>query len=119
MNEYETMEELKTLIADLHWCIHKMGGIGKASDHVQEARMDQYARQMLSAVDYLYTIRDDILDETYTDVKDALVTDHQYAAESIMHWQSKGQDLSVIAEMLETSLEALIDIIDECTTNNE
>ena len=115
MNEYETVEELKTLSADMHRSLHRMGRIGRGSDHVQEARIDQYARQMLSAVDYLYEIQDDILNETYIDVKDALVTDHQYAAESIMYWRSKGHDLDEIATWIETSVDVLIDLVDEFT----
>lgn len=115
MDECETVEELETLIADMHRALNRMGRIGRGSDHVQEARIDQYARQMLSAVDYLYLIQDEILDETYMDVKDALTTDHQYAAESVMHWQSNGHDLDDIAGWLETSVDVLTDLIDEFT----
>jgi len=73
MDEYETIEELETLIADMHRALNRMGRIGRGSDHVQEACMDQYAQQMWSALDYLYLIQDKILDETYADVKYALI----------------------------------------------
>ena len=115
MDEFETADELETLITDMHRALNRMGRIGRDSDHVQEARIDQYARQMLSAVDYLYTLQDGMLDDVCMDVKNALVTDRQYAAESVMCWQSKGQDLEDIAGWLETSVEVLTDLIDEFT----
>lgn len=114
MDEYETVEELETLISDMHRSLNRMGRIGRESDRTQEARIDQFARQMLSAVDYLYTVQDGILEEIYWDVENALTNDRQYAAESVMYWQSKGQDLGDIAGRLETSVEVLTDLIDEC-----
>lgn len=113
MDEFETADELETLIADMHRSLNRMKRIGRESDHAQEARMDQFARQMLSAVDYLYTVQDEILDSTYSDVKDALITDHQYAAESITYWINKGDDIATIAARLDTTEEVVVDMCGE------
>lgn len=113
MDEFETTDELEILIADMHRSINRMDRIGKESDHAQEARIDQFVRQMGAAVDYLYTIHDEILDETYSDVKDALITDHQYAAESITYWINKGDDIAIIAARLDTTEEVVVDMCGE------
>ena len=113
MNEFETADELEILIADMHRALNRMGRIGRESDHVQQARIDQFARQMLSVVDYLYTVQDEILDETYSDVKDALITDHQYAAESITYWINKGDDVATIADRLGTIEEVVVYMLKE------
>lgn len=113
MDEFETAYELEILIADMHRALNRMGRIGRESDHVQQARIDQFARQMLSAVDYMYTLQDEILDMTYSDVKDALTTDHQHAAESIMYWISKCYDVADIASRLGTTTTVIHDILDE------
>ncbi len=54
-------------------------------------------------------------EEIYIEVREAITSDRQYAAESIMHWQSKGEDLKHIATMLETDVDVLVDLIEEFT----
>ena len=52
-----------------------------------------------------------IIDEyTLNEVREAFKTDHQYAAESIDFWVSKGMDITDIATQLETSVEAVVDM---------
>ena len=47
---------------------------------------------------------------TLDKVREAFKTDHQYAAESIDFWMSKGMGIADIATQLETSIEAVVDM---------
>ena len=53
--------------------------------------------------------------EIYAEVREAITSDRQYAAESVMYWQSHGEDLKHIATMLETTVDVLVDILEEFT----
>jgi hypothetical protein len=80
---------------------------------VSASTIDRCTQQICGTIGILEDIRDDVLGGIYAQVRDAMSTDRQYVYESIIYWQSKGDDLATIATNLETEVVVLVDIIDE------
>ena len=126
MNQIETADKICAITKNVFASVGEIRKIGRDSEHVYQARMDQFADALMdTGVEMLGIINDldprvddeDVLtdEEIYAEVRVALKYDRQYAAESVMQWQSDGQDLEDIAGWLETSVEVLTDLIDEFT----
>lgn len=126
MNQIETADKICAITKNVFTSVGEIRKIGKDSEHVYQARMDQFADALMNTVvEMAGVINDldpivddeDILtdEEIYAEVRVALKYDRQYAAESVMQWQSGGQDLEDIAGWLETSVDVLTNLIDEFT----
>ena len=114
MNEPETIHELDNAINNMIDAVYSLNK-AKKSDHIYQARIEQFTCQIETMIDQLEDIRDDGNELIYADVRRAIDDDRQYAAESIIYWWNKGHGLSEIAGWLHTSVNVLTDLIDEYT----
>lgn len=112
MNKVETITEIDDAIGNLTDAVYHLNRTLK-SDHVYQARIEQYTHSIGTILDELEDIRNEIDEEVHTEVRKAITDDRQYAFESVMYWQSKGHDLAEIAGRLETEVVVLVDLVDE------
>ena len=122
MNKMQTLYAIDRVAARIFEDVPKVRRIGRESVIIR-ARMDRIADKMMDAVIELSGITvwidtrddDEVLtdEEIYTEVREAITSDRQYAVESVMYWQSRGGDLKNIATMLETDVDVLVDLLKE------
>jgi hypothetical protein len=127
MNKMQTLYAIDKVAARIFEDIPKVRRIGRESGYLTvRTRMGRVADKMMDTVIELSGITiwidprtddEEILtdEEIYTEVREAITTDRQYAAESVMYWQSHGGDLKNIATMLKTDVDVLVDLLKEFT----
>lgn len=112
MNKIETIIELGDAICNLPDAVYHLNRTLE-SDHVYQARIEQYTQSIGTMIDELGDTHNEIDEEVCAEVRNAIIDDRQYAFESVMYWQSGGHDLADIAGRLETDVVVLVDLIDE------
>ena len=112
MNQIETIDEIDSAIENLTDAVYHLNVV-KGSEYVCQGQIEFYADQIDTAIESLEDIRHNINEFIYYDVGIAIQTDRQYAAESVIMWMSKGHSLGEIAGWLTTSVDVLVDLIDE------
>lgn len=112
MNKIETITEIDDAIGNLIDAVYHLNRTLK-SDHVYQARIEQFTHSIGTIIDELEDMRNEIGEEICTEVHQAITDDRQYAFELVMYWQSKGHDLAEIAGRLGTEDVVLVDLIDE------
>lgn len=112
MNQFETIDEIDSAIENLTDAVYHLNVV-KESEYVCQGQIEFYAEQIDTVIESLEDIRHDINESIYYDVSRIILADRQYAAESVIMWMSKGHSLGEIAGWLTTSVDVLVDLIDE------
>jgi len=85
----------------------------KESDYAEKDRVDRCIHHINVILDSLAEVRDNLEEQAYDEVREAMKTDRQLAAESIILWRNQGEDAETVATNLHSTIENLNDIIDE------
>ena len=116
MNKQETIDGLEHALFELGGATARLVRIGKESNHVYQGRIAQFTQKMVVIATDIDKIRA-CLDDVYAEVRDAMESgdpiDQEYAADSIRLCQRRGEDLADIARNLETTIEVVVDVLNE------